>query len=261
MKLRRDEERPLPSVGTAAASCVRLLSSGRNQLGIVRPFTDDLESHLVTPWLAGYSTGSKFVILLDDTTSESGVDLISSETGLFSHALALLEAARRTAVDDADAGEVETGHQVEIEAVPTSVSRLRTTLGLNMTELAQVLGVERQTVYAWLRGDSQPHKANLRRLYSLSRLAQAQRGARITREAVHAPGDDGRSVADLLTDEVLDEGAIAERLQRIAHAGRSLEDDRPKSWLKEVEERRGVRMVEERGEFDRFTGKRLGPED
>jgi DNA-binding transcriptional regulator YiaG len=260
MKLRRDLERPLPSAGTAATSFIRLLSPGGEQAGVVTPLTGTLEDQLVTPWLAGSSTGSKFVILLDENTIESAAELISSNTSLASHALAILQAARRS-LEETSAVETDTVDQADIEAVPAAVSRLRVTLGLNMTELAQVLGVERQTVYAWLRGDSQPHKANLRRLYSLSRLAHAQRGARLPREAIHAPGGDGRSVADLLMDEALDEGAIAERLQRIAHAGRSREDDRPKSWLKEVEERRGVRMVEERGEFDRFTGKRLGPED
>ena len=260
MKLRRDLERPLPSGGTAATSIVRLLSSGGEQAGVLTRFTDTPEDQLVTPWLTGSSTGSKFVILLDDSTIESATELVSSNAGLVSQVLAMLQGSRRS-LEETHTVEADAADQADIEAVPAAVSRLRVTLGLNMTELAQVLGVERQTVYAWLRGDSQPHKANLRRLYSLSRLAHAQRGARLPREAIHAPGGDGRSVADLLMDEVLDEGAIAERLQRISHASRSREVARPTSWLREVEERRGVRMVEERGEFDRFTGKRLGPED
>jgi transcriptional regulator with XRE-family HTH domain len=239
----REDEQSLPGGGTAATSCIRLLASGRSGHGMWPQLAEegDLEDYLVTPWRTGYSTGSKFVILMDVSVVSSPI--VTSPL--------VVDATVLPAVLVPP----------ELEPVPTAVARVRTALGLNVSELARVLGVERQTVYSWLRGQSQPHKGNLKRLYALSRLVQAQVGRQLDRQAIRTPGEDGRSLFDLLSDELLEEGAIAQRLQLIAHVTQTPDERRPQSWLKTAAERHGVNMVEERGEFDRFTGKRLGSED
>ncbi len=46
-------------------------------------------------------------------------------------------------------------------------------LGLNVSELAAALKITRPTVYAWLRGEAEPHASNLLRLSSLVAAADS----------------------------------------------------------------------------------------
>lgn len=95
---------------------------------------------------------------------------------------------------------------------------VRSVFSLTMTDLAYALRVERPTVYAWLRGDAHPQRANWERLMALWRLANRWRSS------VHAPmGDYSRAVVsetesflDLLHREPLPERLVARYLARLA---------------------------------------------
>lgn len=58
------------------------------------------------------------------------------------------------------------------------VEELREAFGLNVTQLAQILHIERITVYAWLRTEllEKLNQSNRNRLWSLYKLAQQRRG-------------------------------------------------------------------------------------
>lgn len=67
----------------------------------------------------------------------------------------------------------ESLHTVEPVALTPgyALALLRSAFGLNMSETARVLHVERPTVYSWLRGAVRPRHANLDRLLNLHALA------------------------------------------------------------------------------------------
>jgi DNA-binding LacI/PurR family transcriptional regulator len=72
--------------------------------------------------------------------------------------------------------------------------------GLNMTELAQILGVSRPTVYSWING-SDPKELGAKSLISkLSGYVETLRAGGITKSDVLArqPVSEGRSLIDLL---------------------------------------------------------------
>ncbi len=64
-----------------------------------------------------------------------------------------------------------TGRQPS-KQVPLQITVIRHSLGLNVTDLAKAMRVERPTIYAWTRGESYPHRAKIKRLNCLYRLAQ-----------------------------------------------------------------------------------------
>ena len=84
---------------------------------------------------------------------------------------------------------------------------IRAAFSLTVTELAQVLRVQRPAVYSWLAGDAEPREQNLRRLISLTTLAEhwmdvadAPLGA-----GRRLPGPDGRTPLEILSQDVLGE--------------------------------------------------------
>lgn len=62
---------------------------------------------------------------------------------------------------------------VSLPSIAEMVETIRSAFGLNVTQLAGVLGIERVTVYAWLRteGADKLHPSNRDRLQSLYRIA------------------------------------------------------------------------------------------
>lgn len=90
-------------------------------------------------------------------------------------------------------------------------------LSLNKSQLAQVFGVTRPTIYAWFR-DKDPNPENTARLHKLLRvLARASvsgarpLNARFVRQSVKL---DAPSILELLTADELDEKRIVQALER-----------------------------------------------
>jgi transcriptional regulator with XRE-family HTH domain len=83
------------------------------------------------------------------------------------------------------------------------VANIRDVLGINMSDLASVLGVTRPTAYAWLEGQ-EPKTEAVTHIQRLSRVADEINRANIIRldKLVHRPILNGRSLLDILkTDE------------------------------------------------------------
>ena len=57
------------------------------------------------------------------------------------------------------------------EVLGQAIATIRSSLGLTITELAKAASVERQTIYAWIRGDNEPQYAKRKRLAKLYDLA------------------------------------------------------------------------------------------
>ena len=110
-------------------------------------------------------------------------------------------------------------------SVPTLVAGIRASLGLNVTETARVLGVERPTVYAWLANRSRPQRANWTRLIRLHDLALAwqYRSPLPIGDAMRLVDIDGKSIVDLLAQDPLPVGLIQERMRTAAEAASNLE--------------------------------------
>jgi len=90
------------------------------------------------------------------------------------------------------------------------VSVIRAALGLNISETARAIGVERPTIYAWLAGRSTPQRAHSIRLARIADVASRSRrwNAAPISDAVRSPGPDGRSLVDLLALDPLPEELI-----------------------------------------------------
>lgn len=107
-------------------------------------------------------------------------------------------------------------------SVPERVARIRASLGLNVSETARVLGVQRPTVYAWLAGQSRPQRSHWLRLIAIEEVAEAwlHISALPLGEEVRLPTFGGRSLVDLLTDDPLPVGPIEAHLAAIAPTNR-----------------------------------------
>jgi len=136
------------------------------------------------------------------------------------------------------------------------VGWVRSAFGLNVTELARVLGVERPTVYAWLRDEAVPQQANWHRLMAIATLADrwsllssAPVGVRL-----RSPNSDGRTLVDVLAEDPIPSGLVLDILDSVAAS--PIPVNRPR--------RRGLTLIESPNsdnEMDRLTGRPMAPED
>ena len=97
------------------------------------------------------------------------------------------------------------------------VAELKSTLGINVTDLAAVARVSRQTIYDWI-GEGQVSEANYERLLALRQvcLDWQSRMKRPVGRLLHAKNADGRSLLDLLAEEHLNRSAIRRHLDALA---------------------------------------------
>ena len=114
-------------------------------------------------------------------------------------------------------------------AAPERVARIWASLGLNVSETARVLGVQRPTVYAWLADQSRPQRSHWLRLIAIEDVAAAwmRHSALPIGDEVRRPAVDGRTLVELLSDDPLPLGLIQERLAAIARSTRSAAGARP----------------------------------
>jgi DNA-binding transcriptional regulator YiaG len=98
------------------------------------------------------------------------------------------------------------------------VSEIRTALSLQIKELAEILGVERPTVYAWLRGDAKPQATNRTRMGEVMKVVAIWKrqsrlpiGASIRNDLDQA----GRTLIDELCEPLLDLPLIERRIKQL----------------------------------------------
>lgn len=106
--------------------------------------------------------------------------------------------------------------QKQPRSVPATVGEMlgtiRAAFSLTVTELAQVLRVQRPAIYSWLSDDAQPREQNLQRLITIWRLASRWLSTSDVPlgQARRLPGPSGLSPLELLSQEPLSESVAAE---------------------------------------------------
>ena len=149
------------------------------------------------------------------------------------------------------------------------IAEIRASLSLNISETARALGVERPTIYAWLAGQVTPQRANRVRLGRVADIAASwrRRSTRPPGDLVRLPGDDGRSIADLLGDDTLPDRVVQDRLDaamsQVASLRPSLGPRRVPS-VQEAVSRHGLKTASPRRanpEIDWLTRPAFGDED
>lgn len=148
------------------------------------------------------------------------------------------------------------------------IAEIRATLGLNISETARALGVERPTVYAWLAGQVTPQRANMVRLGRVADVAASwrRRSSRPLGDFVRMPGADGVSIAELLSHENLPDRDLQDRLDAASSRLASGEPTRRRSTssVHEAAARHGLKTGPTRGagtEIDWLTRPSFGDED
>lgn len=142
-------------------------------------------------------------------------------------------------------------------SLPEIIAEIRSSLSLQIKELAEIIGVERPTVYGWLKQEAEPRRANYRRLLQVHEIAKFWRslsqeplGREIRLEHF------GSSVLGLLKQDPIPVTSSQERL-------RSIHEDLSSraSSLRKLAEKHGIKDVQDRqAELDVLTGKRVFPD-
>lgn len=143
--------------------------------------------------------------------------------------------------------------------ISSMVNRIRLAFGLSVTELAAVLGVERPTIYSWLKDGSTPAPARLARVKQVLALADTWSGLGVSRATPTltsevAPGVDLRSA---LREAHLWGAEIEMNLREQAAAG--LADETRSEGLLVLAEELGL-AARPKSDFDIATGRPLAPE-
>lgn len=144
------------------------------------------------------------------------------------------------------------------------VSGIRAALGLNISETARAVGVERPTIYSWLAGRSTPQRAHSIRLARVADVAARSRRWRAApmNDAVRSPGPDGRSLVDLLALDPLPEELININLRAMSRRVMPTSDERES--VREVARRFGLTAKprpDAQAEIDWLTGRSFDTED
>jgi transcriptional regulator with XRE-family HTH domain len=153
-----------------------------------------------------------------------------------------------------------------VPSLQNQVAFVRSSLSLQMKELAQAVGVERPTVYSWLNERNAPHAANRERLHALYRVAQhwSQLSAAPLGKALHETDADGVSVFSLLVRIPLPVPAIHARLRHAAERAAAAEAaPRPRISVRELAAKHGIdlrRVADRQDDIDIETGKGVLPQ-
>jgi transcriptional regulator with XRE-family HTH domain len=93
---------------------------------------------------------------------------------------------------------------------------IRRAFGLTVTELAEVCHTSRKTIYNWREGTA-PRSQALTRLFELNRVAKnwLSAGPSLRKEYLRIPLVEGRSLYELLNDDIIDHDAIAFAQSRV----------------------------------------------
>jgi DNA-binding transcriptional regulator YiaG len=155
--------------------------------------------------------------------------------------------------------------EVHIAKSPSEwIAEIRAALRLQIKELAEIIGVRRPTVYAWIKGDALPQKHNQSRIRVLHRIASAwsRLSTLPANSDLRALDDDGRSIIDDLKADRIPESMILDKLRAIAARPMDDTSERRKSIL-ELAQERGMDLAKVRSQsevVDAVTGKRASME-
>ena len=98
------------------------------------------------------------------------------------------------------------------------LTKIQAAFGVSTRDLANILGVQRQTIYAWNREENTPKEHNITRLQELDRKADDwnKLSSHPAKSAMKVKLHDKKSLFDLLTAEVLDHHKITKAMSAVA---------------------------------------------
>lgn len=105
----------------------------------------------------------------------------------------------------------------EVLATADLIAEIKATLGINVTDLAAMAKVSRQTIYDWL-GDGQISPTNYERLFQIQQVCtewQALAKKPVGR-LIYAKSEDETSLFELLGQGILDRAAIKSQVETLA---------------------------------------------
>jgi|LSQX01.2.fsa_nt_gb transcriptional regulator with XRE-family HTH domain len=149
------------------------------------------------------------------------------------------------------------------------IATLKSALSLQVKELAQILGVERPTIYSWINRRNTPRSASREKLFALYRLAQQWNRLSTSPlgSALHEADEAGTTLFHLLRNPTLSTTRARNRLNAIAQARKSAEQQasskRPNLTLRDLAKKHGIDLdaaADQQDELDLETGKRISPE-
>lgn len=140
-----------------------------------------------------------------------------------------------------------------------ALTLIQSTFGLSITGLANVLRVERPTIYAWLRAQSTPTEPNRTRIERVANLAAywLSRSGGAPLKELRAKVLNDKSLLDLLLEEHLRTFAAETAMREIGRRLTSGRERRP--TLREIARSRGI--SKDSVEYDALTGRRFTEED
>jgi transcriptional regulator with XRE-family HTH domain len=146
------------------------------------------------------------------------------------------------------------------------VSAIRSSLSLNINEMARVVHVERPTIYEWIGGRSNPHPDNLERLGKVFAIGQQWRNTfpLSVNSYVRRPDISGKFIIDLLSEEFIDTDKVLVRLKELANIqSKAKKESLQKGTslsVRELAKKHNLVITERSNTIDWLTGKRIGPE-
>ena len=147
------------------------------------------------------------------------------------------------------------------------IAAIRSSLSLQIKELAEILRVQRPTVYSWIKNEVEPSATNRERLKHLYRIAlKWKQLCNLPADSlIRSSGADGHSVLELLKTDEVDHAGIMKRLQRLATQRRKMkrEADEKRPTADALAQSLGLEPddISDQQEFvDALTGKRSNPE-
>jgi transcriptional regulator with XRE-family HTH domain len=147
------------------------------------------------------------------------------------------------------------------------ISTIRSALSLQIKELAEILRVQRPTVYSWINDEVEPSAGNRERLQQIYRIASKWRrlcnlpAERLIRSA----GTDGHSILELLKADEINEDDVVSRLRGLAAQRRMMkaEADKRRPTAEAIALQHGLSpddVSDQQHLIDAATGKRALPD-
>ena len=145
---------------------------------------------------------------------------------------------------------------LDSDEVKEALVSIRAAFGLTTKDLADVLRVERQTIYAWIRGENEPRDENSRRIRLLTMLADewSTLSGLPAKKLLRIEWENGLTLWGGLCCEPLDLGKIRSMMQR----GAELVNARKRPAVEQILIDNGLDPARYRvsdAEFDAATGK------
>jgi len=162
---------------------------------------------------------------------------------------------------------VDLGLKTSSISLKEIIATIRSSLSLQIKELADVLHVKRPTVYSWINQEVEPSTTNRERLQLIFRLAKKWNGlCHLPMEGLmRKTGKDGHSLLDVLKREHIDELEVFGRFRELAEERMQIQAnaDKERPTAESIAKRLGLSLHDVRDQqdlIDAETGRRSTPD-